>query len=69
MGMILVSVGIFLVFIGIDGPLIAGSILCGATLISRQLQQKGIAKESNPTEPSGPTKCEPVDADNQITRP
>lgn len=52
MGMILVGVGIFLVFIGIDGPLIAGSILCGATLISRRLQQKDIAEESELTEPT-----------------
>ena len=71
-GIILVVVGIFLVFVGIDGPLIAGSILCGAVLISKSFNPNQIDEESDQTENPYPverTKCDPDDADNPFNPP
>ena len=66
-GIILVGAGILLVFAGIDGPLIAGSILCGSILICRCLQRKGIAVDPDATEcPKSmeQNEGEPDDTDN-----
>jgi hypothetical protein len=65
-GIILVGAGVILIFLGIDGPLIAGSILCASTMICRSIREKEIIENSNQTESA---KCKPVDTDNQITRP
>lgn len=42
LGILLTCVGLFLTFFGIDGPLIAGAILCGSILIARQIKGKGM---------------------------
>jgi len=67
LAILLTVVGLYLTMLGIDGPLIAGSVLCGAIMISRRLGNKGIKdKGSLPDEITldEQSKCEPVDADN-----
>ena len=71
-GIILVGAGILLAFFGIDGPLIAGSILCGSVLICRCLHEKGMDVDPDATElPQSmeQNKCEPDDTDNPVNSP
>jgi len=50
LGILLTCVGVFLTLFGIDGPLIAGSILCGSILIARQMKGKGMGGVPEPEE-------------------
>lgn len=69
---ILACVGLPLVFLGIDGPVIAGSILCGAIVIARRLENNekvNHSEQDEPSSPEGDTNVNQSEQNNPITRP